>query len=480
MGNIEIHPSVKKELLQLLEKPLHLVAYLYRLLEPQFRTLVNPVFTQPLKKEKFNALCDFLFTNLLAMYRENPDEYTTALSEIIKTIWNERDLNLLCLSLFKAAADALAISRKGTLKTMEIKKIDGLIIAPKPANPIHEMLLNPIRKNYGTGFQDMTGIFDYITVIKKTNLEIKFIKNKILNRTCSYLKRKIKDGFRIAITPLMEDLVFELDSHLDKWPANEKTPYWFTKIQNAEDARKWLIEKVLNPCLQKKVDILILPELSIDKDLLDFLKNWLKQNNRERVSAGKQGLLLVIAGSFHFENQNHERFNSSTVLNHAGDILWTQNKIKRFSFDKTDIQKKPQLQTLLKTSPNGGYEGIYETDTICCADTPLGRISVCICIDFIHADHIDAFLQTQTNIFFVPAMSPHNTRFQETAKVFARDNLAAAFVANAAYAAQKTNSTIHQNGTSFYTLPNKKRTDVHAANDNKDLVIFDSKKLTKI
>jgi predicted amidohydrolase len=474
MDNIEIHPSIKWKLVSLLENPIQLFGHLYQLLEPQLGTISNSIYTDPVTRFRFNMFSDFFLKGFQQIY--SAAAKPQFLGEVKLAIIKEDDTHLLFVSLFKGVSDYLTLYRKRTLKTLKPTKVHNIIITPKPPNPIHDLLPNPIRENYGTGFHDLTDIFKYISVIKETSLKINLIKNDRLTTACSYLKNKIKNGFKIAVTPFMSDMAFEFDSHLNNWPAKEKTPYWLKKIKNIEEAQKYLIDKVLKPCLQKEVDLLVLPELSVDEGLLNFLKNWLKLNNRERISSGKAGLLLVVAGSFHFEIEGDKRFNVSTVLDHTGSVLWTQNKIKRFSFDKSDIQKNPQLPILLETSPAGGYEGIEETGTICCADTPLGRIAVCICIDFFHKEHMETYRQAGINLFLVPAMSPQVIRFLETAALFCGDNLAASFIANNGYAAKKRNSGIHEDGASFYILPNRSRKNVRATGENSSLLVFDSKR----
>jgi predicted amidohydrolase len=422
-------------------------------------------------------LSDLFLKSFKKIYRGASDKHS--LDEVKRVVNNECDNNLLCLSLFKGLADYLTIYRKGTLNLLEQIKIDGLIVTPKPPNPIYEALQNPVREHYGTSFHDLTDIFKYISVIKETNLKINLVKSEKLKRACSYMKLRVKKGFKIAVTPFLNHMTFNIDSLFDNWPENEKTPYWFRKIENIKEAKTWLIEEILKPCIEREVDILVLPELSIDEQLLIFLKNWLKLNNRERVSSRKPGLLLVAAGSFHFESKTDKRLNTSTILNHSGDILWTQNKIKRFSFDTNDIQKKPEIQTLLKTSPVGGYEYINETDTICCADTPIGRISVSICIDFFHKEHLEVYRQTKTNIFLVPAMTYQNIRFLQTAGIFARDNLASSFISNNGYIAKKEKSGINMKGASFYFLPRTMEPGIMAKEENGNLLIFDVGKLIK-
>lgn len=481
INNIEIHPSTKGILIPLLTKPIRLFAELYKLLEPHFRLISNSIYTNPFAKRRFTRLSDFFLETFQELYGFKPNNFSHSLQEIKQEIDNEDDANLLCLSLFKGVADYLTLNRKIALRLLSPLRIDSYIITAKPRNLIYEALDNPQREETGTDLHDLTDIFKYISVIKVLGLDINIIKNNTLNGTCSYLKYRAKSGFKIAVTPFMPQMAFDFNSHKHNWPLTEKTPYWFNKITNIEEAKVWLLEKILQPCLEREVDILVIPELSIDKTLLDFLKSWLKEHNKERVSPGNPQLLLVVAGSFHFENDNHERFNMAAVLNHRGDTLWTQSKLKRFSFDQDDIQKNPELQTLLKTSSAGGYESIYETNDICIADTPIGRISICICLDFFHKEHIEAYIQTGTNIFLVPAMSPQNIRFLQNAGLYARENLASSFVSNNGFAAKKDKSGagIHENGASFYFLPRKGEKGTPAIGENRHLLVFDIKKLMK-
>lgn len=479
INNIEIHPSTKIGLIALLLKPIRLFAELYKLLEPQFSLISNSIYTDLYMKERFMWLSDFFLETFQEIYGFNSHNHPHLLEKIKQVIDNEDDSNVLYLSLFKGVADYLALNRKIALRLLAPLRIDRYIITAKPQNPICDALENPQRENLGTDLHDLTDIFKYISVIKDLNLDINIIKNETLNRTCSYLKFRAKNGFKIAVTPFMQQIAFDFDSQLHNWPPTEKTPYWFNKIANLEEAKLWLVEKILQPCLEREVDVLVLPELSIDESLLDFLKSWLRAHNKGSVSPGNPQLLLIVAGSFHFENFDHQRFNMATVLNHSGDILWTQNKLKRFSFDQDDLQKNPALQTLLKTSSAGGYESIYETGAICFADTPIGRISVCICIDFFHKEHLDAYFQAGINVFLVPAMSPYNIRFLQNAGIFARDNLASSFVSNNGYAAKKSGAGIHESGASFYFLPRKGENGVPATGENSHLLIFDINKLIK-
>lgn len=457
--------------------PIRLFLELNKLLEPLYGVVSNSIYTDPDVRFRFDMLSDFFLTR----FREidvNELDYKL-LGEINEAFDNESDSNFLCLSLFRGVTEYLTRYKKGILKMLEPMKIGRFIVTPKPPNPIYDALPNPAREYYGTGIHDFTDIFNYISVVEETKFKVNLVRNERLKSTCRCLKRRVKDGFKIAVTPFMRDMIFDFGSLRGNWPVNDKTPYWFRRIENIGEAKKQLVKKILEPCLEKEVDILVLPELSIDEELLAFFKEWLRSNNRERVSSGNPGLLMVVAGSFHFGNKTDGRFNSSTILDHAGDMLWTQNKLKRFSFDERDLQKNPGLQALLKTSLAGGYENIDETDTIYCADTPVGRISVCICLDFFHKKHIEGFRKTGINVFLVPAMTPQNIRFLEIAGTAAEDNLAASFFSNSGYAAKKEKSGIHAEGASFYFLPRTREKGTLATGKNKGLLIFDFGELIK-
>lgn len=477
MNNIEIHSSTKKGLLKWIGDPILFFMKLYRLLEAQYRIISNSIDTERSARIRFYELSDFFLESFQKIYKNEFDERT--LEEIKKVVNDDTNNNLICLSLFKGLTDYLTVYRIETLKLLEPVESDGFIVTAKPPNPIYDTLPNPVREHCGTSIHDITEIFKYISVIKETGLKINLVKNERIKNTCMYLRPRVKQGFKIAVTPFMECITFDFGSLRDDWPANDKTPYWFRKMKNVKEAKKQLIEKILKPCVEKGVDILVLPELSIDEELLIFLKKWLKLNNGGRISSGKPGLLMVVGGSFHVECETGERFNTSTILNHSGDILWTQDKIMRFSFDKSDIQKKPELPTLLNTSPSGGSEHISQTNTICCVDTPVGRISVCICIDFFHEDLFEAYRQTKANIFLVPAMTPQVDKFLQASKEFARKNLAASFISNSGFAAKKEKSGIHRNGASFYFLPRNGENGVLAIEENKDLLIFNLRELIK-
>ncbi len=282
------------------------------------------------------------------------------------------------------------------------------------------------------------------------------------------------------MTPFMKNPRVHVKSLIASWSGDKKTPFWLTGIKNRKESLD-KIDEILQVAVENKIHILVLPELTVDGEMLEHIRAWLRDNNRENVSAGKDGILLVVAGSFHFPDINSDKriYNLSTVLNHGGRVICTQKKLKRYAFGPRDIQTSPELVDILKTSDKGGYENIHETDVQYCLDTPVGRIAVCICIDYFHPDHQESWRLSGINLFLTPAMTPGTRRFRDVSRLLGASNLAASFIANSGWAAKKQqDGGIHRDGACFYYLPDKKQ-NVIIAGENETLLIFDLGLLTR-
>jgi predicted amidohydrolase len=181
----------------------------------------------------------------------------------------------------------------------------------------------------------------------------------------------------------------------------------------------------------------------------------------------------VVAGSFHFGDSTDELFNISTLLNHQGDVLLQHRKMKRFQITEEDINADPKIQKTLKISSRGGHEYIGESASLTCIDTPLGRIAICICIDYFHEDFQFAFQNSRANVFFVPAMSDTVTQFQTIAPLLGNTNLASTFVANARCFARSNAGEIDEKAASFYYLPDREAGRTSAGSNSSELLVFD-------
>lgn len=288
-------PDIEKtKILELLEKPMELFVLLYETIEPPetFQRYTNEFFTNPESNNLFYQLANDIYRNIQELFQSQKDiRVRDRKKDILKDVIERHyvaNYHILCISLFKAFGEYLAGDRRGTLRYLKNPvKVGNLTVTIKPPNPIYKSMENPVREHYGIDMHDITDVCDVFSFIKETAYpKICFLQSDIIETTNSHIRRRIKNtGFRIAITPFTKDLDFEVHSHFDDWPPDEKTPFWFTRIKNSEDVKKFLESTLIN-AIKKNVDLLVIPELTIDKILLAFLKDWLFKNNRKRIADG--------------------------------------------------------------------------------------------------------------------------------------------------------------------------------------------------
>ena len=462
------------DFVKLLNTPWKLFGELYQFVKDDFIRISNEIGIKTEARNHYEKLSIRIFNCFMKIYGPGNDQGKDLLVSIIeKYTATDDDYNLLCISMLRALAKYMGKARLGEIKQMGSIKTGKLTITPRPANPIYESLSKPIRKpeRIGVNIHNLADFFQEIFIIEEMNPKIVLrIPDPIFKRSCRYIKRGIQKGLKIGISPFLAGLEFKTNSLIDEWPDKEPAPFWFEEVKNIDVAKDRLL-CLLDQCVQQGVNILVLPELTIDPTLLEALRNWLCTNNRELVSSGQNGLVMVVAGSFHVREDNDDACNVSTVLNHGGQVLWRQKKQQPFSVDQKDIQKTPELKRLLKISNAGGYERIKSADHICCVDTPLGRICVCICLDFIHPDNLDAFKHSGINVFLVPAMSPKNDRFQQTAWSLGNTNSASSFVGMVSFLPLERDDANHKN-VSFHYLPKREQSYGYAIGDHLDLLTF--------
>ena len=462
------------DFVKLLNTPWKLFGELYQFVKDDFIRISNEIGIKTEARNHYEKLSIRIFNCFMKIYGPGNDQGKDQLVSIIeKYTATDDDYNLLCISMLRALAKYMGKARLGEIKQMGSIKTGKLTITPRPANPIYESLSKPIRKpeRIGVNIHNLADFFQEISVIEEMNPKIVLrIPDPILKRSCRYIKRRIQKGLKIGISPFLAGLEFKTNSLIDEWPDKEPTPFWFEEVKNIDVAKDRLL-CLLDQCVQQGVNILVLPELTIDPTLLEALRDWLCTNNRELVSSGQNGLVMVVAGSFHVREDNDDVCNVSTVLNHGGQVLWRQKKQQPFSVDQKDVQKTPELKRLLKISNAGGYERIKSADHICCVDTPLGRICVCICLDFIHPDNLHAFKHSGINLFFVPAMSPKNDRFQQTAWSLGNTNSASSFVGMVSFLPLERDDANHKN-VSFHYLPKREQSYGYAIGEHLDLLTF--------
>ncbi len=449
---------------------LKLFGELCELVESEYKAISDPIYTDSEIRRRFYRIS----TDILRQLKRLPDSSDRGraagkLKEIIRRHSDGVDPNLLLLSTFKALGEYLLPNFLNRLKRLDSITAENILITERPANPIYDSAASPVRLVSGSSPEDITNIFKFIHIIntgKASKPTVSFIPIRQIKKTNNYLKRRIQETFRIAVTAFMPDMEFDIGVSREPWIGNadERTLFRFRKVANPDHAEEQL-GKILDSCIRENVAVLVLPELMIDAGLIEFTRNRLRRENRKRVSAssGKEGLLLVVAGSFHqCEDENAQHgdeqvpHNVSTILDHRGNILWTHRKMERFSFSRRDIENIPEMASIFEEFKNDGHEGISVSDKLLCANTPLGRLAVCICIDFFHKDHAEAFRNSGANVFLVPAMTHKASRFRDTAQMLGSCGLASSFVANSGTMAEKNENGISSKGASFCYVPDTK------------------------
>ncbi len=465
---------------ELVKDPIVFFGKLYQLICSDYDQLSGSIYTDPAARALFEDLKVVAFNHLrkaLLPTRSASGNAAELQAFIEQHRANREDHTVCCLALFSALGAYIGRHYNQELRCAKIKA-GSATITSRPYNPIHQNTDKPVREHRGTGIHNITDVFSHISIIRRTKPVVILRHNAMVENTNALLRERIKQGLRIAVTPFMENLRFVVRSCIDSWPPDAATPYWFESISNGVTAKARLY-RILKRCLHERIAVLVLPELTIDSNLLNVVKNWLRKVNSKKLAADGSGLLLVAAGSFHMGDTPHDRFNLSTLLNHGGKVLLEHRKMKNFEITKEDVKAAPSLQQTLKISPEGGHERIRLSKTLNCIDTPLGRIAVCICIDYFHEDTRSALQNSRANLFLVPTMSPTVDKFHNTAKSLGDTNLSAAFIANSSWIAKKdSNGCIHKKGASFCYVPDREasfKSSKSIRSDHIELLYFELK-----
>ncbi len=469
----------KYEIIDRLNEPLNCFTFLYSQIEPIYTRISNHFYND----SGYRHRLDKLSVNYFNYFQKRTDiDGIEKIANELYPINNEEEFNLYCLSLLKALHEYLSHNHKIRFKSFKAEiSCNNIVLWVKPANPIYDVVPRKLRESFGTTINDLFGKSN-ILIAKQQNHPYVPVNSTDSRRLNSFLAKKI-DSFKIAITPFMSSMAIQFNSHSHIGIAN-KTPFWAENINNKEDSKQVLLE-ILNSCFDKNVTILVLPELMVDDYLLDTIKNWLSDKNRKSVQKEGKGLCVVVAGSFHINDlsKKNKRYNRSCILNYNGEILWEHDKLQRYEVNCDDLRESPHLKKILKLSDNGGHEGIFAGDKLYYIDTPIGRIVVCICIDFFHSNLQELLSNSHATIFLVPAMSHQNYHIIEAARGFGDSNKASTFVSNSGCFAKKESSHIHIDGASFYYLPSKEKliNIKYAVNVNEieRTLIFDMAKIIK-
>jgi predicted amidohydrolase len=176
---------------------------------------------------------------------------------------------------------------------------------------------------------------------------------------------------------------------------------------------------------------------------------------------------MVIAGSYHSPNKKRENSfkNVAKVFRYDGELLWKQKKMHRFQMSRQDIKQLMEderpgfssFQNHFNEELSRAWEKIDIHDTLMIFDSSIGRMAVCICLDFFVPERNTQLVSPYVNIIFVPALSKTVKRMKKESRASGSATHSAVFCANHCWMISGgENNTIKEEDTSFIYMPLKK------------------------
>ncbi|MGD2091811.1 MAG: nitrilase-related carbon-nitrogen hydrolase [Candidatus Aminicenantes bacterium] len=248
-----------------------------------------------------------------------------------------------------------------------------------------------------------------------------------------------------AVAPICCDFHYLFDP-FRKQDEPHEVYYIFNQIENQEMIAK-IISRILETCRKEDVGIVVFPELTINGYLRRHISQWLEKHNTDRK------IIMVIAGSYHFpiDGKKDEFENTSVVYRYDGKPLmvdvgksqeeWEQKKMHRFQLNEKDIKflLNPatkgfaEFKKIFRPGDKKAGENITIADTLKIVDSSIGRMGICICLDYFVKENQKLLVDPHVNLIFVPAMSISLTRMEKTDFDMGTWGMASVFCANSCW-----------------------------------------------
>lgn len=315
-----------------------------------------------------------------------------------------------------------------------VSPIFSLISQTAPRLPRHDDELTPTLAEYHPGIR--------FTPAFQGDIELMHCPIGLETGTSEGFRQlRESSKLRIGISPLSATAKLRGTAELG-YPPDRKSRFHITSLQN-EDQELAALEAILQDCRKQDVHILVLPELRVSPAMLEVIRLFLDTQESSGVKTGR-GLLLVAAGSWHFNDETAFR-NNCTVFDAYGRRLWTHTKLTAYQATEDNVAKAPAAFAEFGIERNGGVEHINRGTQLQFTDTAIGRITVAICVGFCHSRPFDAIRAAAPDIVLVPSMSSSMDPLHDKANELVRLH-ASTFVANCGVMGKGENG-------SFYRLP---------------------------
>lgn len=285
---------------------------------------------------------------------------------------------------------------------------------------------------------------------------IRIIVDRALENFCS---ERLREGcFRVAVSPLSYEPKIQGESQRRQPP---QPPYAFhlTSI-GPQDQQLVALNDTLKLATLHSAAVLVFPELRMPPALLKATKEFLQRQTVDQTS----GLLLVVAGSWHIED-NGGYYNRCVVLNHFGEELWTHDKLREYVISTENVQTSPEFFRQIGVGEGGGSEAIYRGHELQFYDSVIGRVATAICVGFFSPEVEPLLRKSAADIMLVPAMTPSITALEARAVALVHTQHAATFVANC--------GGVSRNAPSFYQIPTRSPNNIRRLPLGQPLLLFD-------
>jgi hypothetical protein len=190
--------------------------------------------------------------------------------------------------------------------------------------------------------------------------------------------------WRVAIVSVLSS-ADDLDWQKPNDPRDRR--FWatgFRSRQMREAVRARLI-RAMDLCREHRADLILIPELNTDAEIHETLVQLLRDH-----PAGPGRLHpMVIAGCLHEPVEGEPRAfrNRPVVLTQDGQVPWGYHKVAAAEWDE-------RREALCERAP-----------VVMAIDTPMGRIAVVICMDFITPPVVEAVTDLRASVVVVLSMT---------------------------------------------------------------------------
>lgn len=225
-------------------------------------------------------------------------------------------------------------------------------------------------------------------------------------------------SFRIALCPLAGEFFphFEIRGDGSRFCIHRPKP------MAAQEKLQGHLELLLEAASEQRVDLLLLPELTVDSDSFDHVVERLAQRAAEHPRA-------IVPGSFHVWVDGERPFNETRLLDGLGGELLTHRKAGRFRITPEHVARSPHFFRHCPHVRSGGAladsipEDIDRTASLEFLDTSLGRLAVLICADGIDLGPntlYDVLRDLRPDLTLIVSMSFKTEPFDRLAEDLAR------------------------------------------------------------